>query len=149
MGMLDDDTELTRDGEGRWRGEITNRWSVIGPNGGYLAAFVARAFMNESPFPDPLTMTVHYMSRAGFGPATVEVETLRAGRSHATLSARLVQDEVVVAAALATFGRRRDDGPELLNARMPAVPPPEECSTPPADAPGPPGLTMRERFDSR
>jgi acyl-CoA thioesterase len=148
MGVLDDDTRLASDGGGRWRGEITDRWNVVGPNGGYIAAFVTRALLNEAPFPDPLTMTIHFVSRAASGPATVDVEVLRVGRAHATLSARLRQDELV-AAVLATFGRRREGGPELLNASMPAVPPPDECSTPTSGPPVLPGLTMRERFESR
>jgi acyl-CoA thioesterase len=148
MGVLDDDTMLERDGSGRWRGEITDRWTVVGPNGGYLAAFITRALMNEAPFPHPLTMTVHYVARASFAPATVDVEVLRSGRAHATLSARLWQDELV-AAALATFGRRREGGPELLGVTMPDVPLPDECVAPPQDAPRPPGFTMRDRFDSR
>jgi acyl-CoA thioesterase len=146
MGTLDDDTRLMREGD-RWVGEISDRWSVIGPNGGYLAAIITRALQGDAPFPDPLTMTVHYLSRAAIGPVTVEVEVLRVGRAHATLSARLRQDQLV-AAALATFGRRRD-GPELLGVTMPAVPRPHECAAPSLVTPGPPGMTMRDQFESR
>src|SRR5205814_1483959 len=74
------------------------------------------------------------------------VDVLRAGRSHATLQARLFQGELV-AAALATFGRRRDGQRELVNTTMPSVPPPEECR--PRLKPTVPSLTVGLRFDDR
>jgi acyl-CoA thioesterase len=144
--MLDDDSRLEVIGPGRFLGEITDRWSVRAPNGGYLASYLTRALMHESPVPDPVALNVHFVAPAAPGPATFEVEVLRAGRSHATLQARLFQGELV-AVALATFGRRRAAGRELINATMPALPPPEECS-PRATAPVP-GLTIGQRFDDR
>lgn len=146
MAVLDEDTRLEPAGAHTWVGEISDRWSIFGPNGGYLASFITRALMAESPFPDPLTMTVHYVAPASPGPATVEVEEIRAGRSHATLSARLIQAETV-AVALATFGRQRPDAHEHHTAVMPVVPPPDECRT--RDDEQPPEVTIRFRFDHR
>ena len=145
--MLDDDTRLETIGPGRFRGEITDRWSVRTPNGGYLASYVTRALMHESPVADPVALNVHYVAPAQPGPATFEVEVLRAGRSHATLQARLFQGELV-AVALATFGRRRDGGRELLNMTMPVIPPPEECS-PRVKAGVRGSMTIGLRFDDR
>lgn len=144
--MLDDDTQLETIGPGRFLGEITDRWSVRAPNGGYLASYLTRALMHESPVSDPVALNVHFVAPAAPGPATFEVEVLRAGRSHATLQARLFQGELI-AVAVATFGRRRAAGRELLNMTMPAVPPPEDC---PKRLTGlVPGLTVGLRFDDR
>jgi acyl-CoA thioesterase len=145
--MLDDDTQLETIGPGRFLGEITDRWSVRAPNGGYVASYVLRALMHESPVPDPVTLNVQYVAPAAPGPATFDVEVLRAGRSHATLQARLFQGELV-AAALATFGRRREGGRELLNMSMPSLPPPEKCS-PRIKAEVPGAMTIGLRFDDR
>jgi len=146
MAALDDDTRLEPDGPNQWRGAVTDRWSIVGPNGGYVATLITRALMAASPFPDPLAMTVHFVAPAAPGPVTVEVEVLRTGRAHATLSARLHQENLV-AVALSTFGRQRADGSELLTATMPNVPPPEQCLVPT----GEPAFvtTFRDRFENR
>ena len=146
MGLLDDDTRLEGAGPGRWRGEISDRWSVIGPNGGYLASFVTQALMAASPLPTPLAMNIHFLVRATAGPATVEVQVLRAGRSHVTMAARLVQTDIV-AAALATFGSPQADGPELGMLVMPSIPPPDACAV--RSAAPPPGVTIGSRFECR
>src|SRR5437764_3688043 len=102
------DTALDRGADGRWHGTMTDRWWIgAGPNGGYIAAFLIRALMNEAAQPDPLTMTVHYLARPGIAAVTVEVDRLRGGRSHDFLHARLLQDEQPVAVATAAFGDRK------------------------------------------
>jgi acyl-CoA thioesterase len=146
MAMLDDDTRLEVIGPGRFLGELTDRWSVRAPNGGYVASYLTRALMHESPVPDPLALNVHFVAPAAPGPATFDVEVVRAGRSHATLQARLFQGELV-AIATATFGRRRDGGREVINASMPAVAPPDECA--PRFKPPISGMTIGLRFDDR
>jgi len=146
MTELDDDTRLTLLAPGRWRGEITDRWSVRAPNGGYVATYLTRALMEAAPAPDPIALNVHYVAPAQPGDAIFEVDVLRAGRSHATLAARLFQADELVAVALATFGRRRT-GREVFNTPMPEVPPPDEC------APRAPrlvsGMSIGDRFDNR
>ena len=63
--MLDDDTRLELIGPGRFLGEITDRWSVRAPNGGYVASYLTRALMHESPVPDPVALNVHYVAPGG------------------------------------------------------------------------------------
>jgi acyl-CoA thioesterase len=150
---LDEDTALEPAGPGRWRGRVTGRWGIGGgPNGGYIAAILARALMAEAAPPQPLTMTIHYVERPVVAPVTVEVETVRVGRSHATLSARLVQDRPV-AVALATFGRHRPDERQWAQAAAADYPDPARCVEP-ARMPVPPGTTpagteFRDRFQVR
>jgi acyl-CoA thioesterase len=146
MTALDDDTRLTPLAPGRWRGEITDRWSVRAPNGGYVATYLTRALMEAAPAPDPIALNVHYVAPARPGDAIFEADVIRAGRSHATLAARLFQADDLVAVTLATFGRRRP-GRELLNTPMPEVPPPDECGRRLERLV--PGLTIGDRFDNR
>jgi acyl-CoA thioesterase len=149
MTEFDDDTALTRRGD-RWHGEMTDRWHIgRGPNGGYIAAFLTRALMNEAPVPDPLTMTTHYLERPAYAPIEVTVERLREGRSHATLTARLLQGDRPMAAAIATFGRLGDSAEESVQAEMPEFPGPDDCVARRLPAPPMPGMTFRDRFDQR
>jgi acyl-CoA thioesterase len=146
MTELDDDTRLTPIAPGRWRGEISDRWSVRAPNGGYLATYLTRALMEVAPAPDPIALNVHFVAPAQPGDAIFEADVVRAGRSHATLTARLFQADELVAVALATFGRRRP-GREILNTPMPEVPRPEACA--PRQGPLVAGMTIGQRFDNR
>lgn len=125
---LDEDTALEARGPGRYEGAVTGRWTVGGgPNGGYLAALLLAGVLKESPLPDPLTMTVHYLSRPVIGPCVVEVTTLRIGRGHATYRAELVQQEETPCVCLATLGRLRPRGPVDFQAPAPLVPDPQEA----------------------
>jgi acyl-CoA thioesterase len=147
VAALDEDVSLESLGRGRWQGRLSDRWN-IGPgiNGGYLASFVLGAMRSESPAPDPLTMTVHYVQRPVPGPAVVATEIVRVGRTHATVAARLEQDSVA-AAALATFGRWREPTPIDFQPETPAVPDPESCIE--VDQPSAPETSLLDRLRYR
>jgi hypothetical protein len=137
---LDADTTLQALGEGRYSGELAERWAIgIGMNGGYLAAFCLRAVLMESSLPDPLTMTVHFLSRPVAGLAQVLVTAMRVGRGHATYRFDLVQAQAAVgdeasageeirATGLVMMGRRRGAGPYDFAPAALDVPPPEASS---------------------
>jgi acyl-CoA thioesterase len=123
---LDEDTALTNLGPGLFAGQVAERWSVgLGPNGGYLAALVLRGVLETALLPDPLTMTVHYLSRPEKGPCRVSVTTLREGRGHGFYRAELTQDEAIRCACLVTMGRLRPAGPSDFQPEAPSVPPPD------------------------
>ncbi len=123
---LDADTTVKPTGEGLYEGELTGRWNVgIGMNGGYLAAFCLRGVLAESALPDPLSMTVHYLSRPLPGPATVQVTAARVGRGHATYRFELLQ-EAVRASGLVLTGRLREPGPYDFAPDPPQGPGPDE-----------------------
>lgn len=148
MAALDEDVSLESLGRGRWQGRLSDRWNIgAGINGGYLASFVLGAMRSEAPAPDPLTMTVHYVQRPTRGPAVVATELVRVGRTHATVSARLEQDDHAVAAALVTFGHWREPTPIDFQPEAPAVPDPEDCME--LDHPSAPDMTFLERFRYR
>jgi acyl-CoA thioesterase len=139
---LDADTDVIPDptsdgavlGKGvlRWRCELTDRWNIAtGLNGGYIGAVLARAAIAASSHPDPMAMTTHYLDRPAPGPAWLDVELLRQGRSHTTVEVRLMQDDnahaVLKAAATVTLGRRRLAGGSDFQASAPSSPPPAAC----------------------
>ena len=61
--------------EGRCFGAaISHRWDTVGPpNGGFLLALAARGLMAAAPFPDPVTLTGHFLRPSRHTP----VEALR------------------------------------------------------------------------
>ena len=151
MTEFDTDTALEPQGDGVFGGIITDRWMIGGgPNGGYIAGFLVRAFAAVSPQPDPLSMTTHYVGRPEPGPCEVRVEITSATRSHAFLNASLFQDQTVRAHAIAVFGRRRTDQPVDILRTTPATTPPgvgEPRGAPPADMPM--AATFLDRFEHR
>lgn len=108
---LDRATALRPDAAG-FSTDIDPEWFVqTGPNGGYIAALLMRALLTtvDDPGRPARSMTIHYLLPAKAGPARVEVEALRTGRSLSFLSVRLVQDERLIATGLAAFGSGRSD----------------------------------------
>jgi acyl-CoA thioesterase len=144
---FDEDTALGPLAEpGRFTAGISHRWDTVGPpNGGFLLALVAKAMARTVPFPDPITLTGHFLRPARHSPVDISVEQVRAGGAHATAMGRLHQDGIEILRTLATFAdlgktvqggsRRRDrgdtprppGGPTHSDAGPPALPPPEDC----------------------
>ena len=143
------DTEIERVGEGRWRGEVSERWWILrGPFGGYISAFLVRALTEAVGDPArPLrSLTVHFVDAPQAGPVDVVVAMERVGRSSTSLSLRLEQEGRPVVLALANCAVWRDGEPEWAEARAPDAPPPEDC--PPVErVDGAP--RFHDRFDIR
>jgi hypothetical protein len=155
-GRFERDTAIERIGEGRYRGTIDPGWAVIdgaAPNGGFVMALAARAMRAPVPHPDPVTVTAHYLASPSPGEVTVDVEILRTGRRHSTVSGRLEQDGREVARLLGTFGDLSTaDGPTWVQRQPPPLPPRDECVrfTDEAErgaADGPPAPPIALRFD--
>lgn len=151
MGVFSEDTAVEPAGAGRFRAEITDRWSVIGsaPNGGYLMAIAARAMAGVSSHPDPVTVTAHFLRPPAPGEATVETEVLKTGRRHTHVQARLLQDGTECVRLLGGFTDLVNlEGPTRVERTPPALPPVEQCEDPTADDDGfaPPIL---RRFEHR
>ena len=119
---------------------------VVGPNGGYLAAILARALLAASDgAARPLrSLTVHYLRAPSAGPARVEVEVERQGRTVTFAGARLIQEERPCAHALAVLADGRE-GLGLEHAPAPAVDPPEAIAEPDARV-EPPRVVQQLRF---
>lgn len=147
---LDLDTALEPDGDGRYRGAVTDRWAVLSgvPNGGLMMCYALRALADAAPPPDPLSMTAHFLRPGRVGPITVETEVIKVGKRNATAVAKVVQEGGEVLRAIATFGRFADpaDGaPTVIAGAPPALPPREEC----ASGQGMPLPPIAQRFDNR
>jgi len=68
---------------------MSHRWDTVGPpNGGFLLALAARGLARAVPFPDPVTLTGHFLRPARHTPVELHVEALRTGRTHATAMGR-------------------------------------------------------------
>jgi acyl-CoA thioesterase len=141
-----------RGGPERFTAEVDPGWTVAGrPNGGYLLALATRAALETAGQPHPLAVSAHFLAPADLGPAVLEVERLRAGRTLATTSVTLLQDGGARMAALVTAGRldsgagagwQRDDGP-------PAMPPAEECLPAVPELPGGVPVNLLHHLDLR
>lgn len=128
---FDDDTALEPlSGSGlSFSAGISHRWDTVGPpNGGFLLALAARGLGRTIPFPDPITLTGHFLRPARHTPVQIDVEPIRTGAAHATAMARLHQDGKEILRTLATFADLDAAfGPTQHGARPPSLPPPEEC----------------------
>ena len=149
MTRFDRDTAVAPAGDGAFDVNVDpGWWFVVGPNGGYVAALVLRALEAAlaDPEREPRSLTLHYVSPAVAGPARVHVTVERSGRSMSALSARLVQEDRLIALALASFGRGRA-GLEFQDHAMPEVAPPEQLAPVAATS----GITtpLRTHFELR
>lgn len=155
MHEYDEDTATTPVADGRFRSLISPRWNIgENPNGGYLLGCVLRPMLDVAGAqgkPDPLTVTAHYLRPTSVGAADIGVETVRTGRRHVHLEARLVQDKERVR-VLGAFGDLTEAtaSPVLGRGAPPPLPPPDACvgrGQAPATDLGPP--SMMGRFESR
>ncbi|MEE9607167.1 MAG: thioesterase family protein [Myxococcota bacterium] len=126
---FDTDTEVRPTGEGAYEARLDPGWWIVaGPNGGYLAAILLRALGHavDDASRTPRSLTVHYTAVPQEGRARIETRVERRGRSLTNISGRLLQGERLIAVTLAAFSKPRA-ALELADARMPEVPPPEQC----------------------
>ena len=98
-------------------------------HGGYVMTLALRAMAGAVADPEriPRSLTMHLLAPIHGGDVDIVARTEREGGSMTSVSAHLFQEEAVVGAALASFGR---DRPSLAHqdGAMPAVPPPEELA---------------------
>ena len=149
MGDFELDTRVEPLGEGRFRAEPHPDWMIWGPNGGYIAAILAKAA--AATIDDagrPLrSLTIHFLRPPQEGEAEVETVIERAGRTVTTVSVRLIQNGKLQAIATAAHAVPRDmEG--FVHAVMPDVPPPSECA-PRIRETVEGGPTLHERYDQR
>ena len=155
---FDDATMLMPTGNGAWTGAVADGWNTPrGPLGGYVMAIVLRG-MQAAVGDDarqPRSFTVHFLRPPHPGPVTVRPVVERTGRTLTTVTARLEQDDRLIALALGAFSTPWES-PVLDDAPMPGVEP-ADPARPPARLRGPEGespdappftdqITMQWRF---
>jgi acyl-CoA thioesterase len=125
----DADTVLEPLGDGRWAATVSPRWSIgAHANGGYALALALAGAARALPHPDPFAVSAHFLRPTVPGPAEILTERLRAGRGHSTAAVRLVQEGSERLHVVATYGDLdRLDGPTVLTAGPPEMPPPHSC----------------------
>jgi acyl-CoA thioesterase len=122
-------------------------WNIVdAPNGGYLVSIGTAALCRVVEHPDPLAVSAHFPSRTRPGPIDVRTEVVRAGRSQTTARATLSQEAETRVLVTATFcDLAGQDGPTVVSAHTPDIPPPEQC----VRAEGPVAPAFVSRFDLR
>mgnify|MGYP001822931815 CR=1 FL=1 len=123
---FDDAIAVDRLGDGHYRAAVPAGWTASGRAAGGLveAQLVAGVtdLMQES-HKNPLSFTAHLLRSPEAGAVDVTVEMLRDGRTLSTLAVRMVQDDKLIATALASFATERPS-PDLDEMPMPPVDPP-------------------------
>jgi acyl-CoA thioesterase len=111
--------------------ELTDSWAygrgIL--HGGWLLETITAGALAHTGHPHPLAVSAHYVAAPRVGPACLEVEPLREGRTVGSLRARLSQDGAPKVEVLLTAGTLPEAGAEpfLLDAAPPSLPAPEEC----------------------
>lgn len=103
--LFDEATSLVDVGNGRYRGEVGDEWSIAGvPNGGLLMGAALRGALAATGAFDPLTMTTHFLSASSPGPFDLVVDVVKQGRRFSTASVALVQEDRERSRSLITLG---------------------------------------------
>ena len=125
---FDEDIAVRALGDGVYEARVHEHWFIArGPNGGFVAAVILRAMQEAlgETSRSPRSLTVHYLRPPEAGEARIETTLERRGSSVATLSARMLQGDRLVAIAIGAFSPPWP-GPEHSEVEMPDVPPASE-----------------------
>src|SRR5436305_6348793 len=127
MSKFERDTAVTEVEPGVFEGDVNRDWWIVfGPNGGYVAAMIVRA-MGAAIGREALaarSLTIHYTAAPKEGRVRIAGTIERAGRTLTTVTARMEQDERLIALAIGAFSLARPPLLEFDDARPPGVPPP-------------------------
>lgn len=142
-----DDTRVEAQ-DGAFAAQVDRRWEVWGPNGGYLAAIALRAAGAAAGAGHrPGGISCQYLRRGLFGPARLEVEEMKAGRTAGCFAVTMIQEgRPTLAAQVWTVAAAAGSGPCYRELDPPDVAPPEELA-PPRENPG--GMAFWRNFDLR
>lgn len=117
--------------------DLDPAWQIAGkPNGGYLLALLARAAVDAATadHPHPVAVAAQFVAAPAAGPAVVDVEVVREGRSVSQVRAVLTASGQRRVEALVTLGRLTPAAePWWQDVPMPELPALSEC----VRAPGP------------
>ncbi len=143
------DTAVVAQGDGRYDATIDRSWWILrGPNGGYLAAIIARALLAEVGGTGQRlrSMTLHYLRAPVEGACEVAVTVERRGRTLTSMSVRLTQDGRLMVLGLAATAVDRE-GPAFADLPIPDVAPPTGETPPVETPPGAFPIPMRDHYD--
>jgi len=123
-------TAATRTGDGSYAAEVLPGWDIAGnANGGYLLAIAARALLDATGRPDPVTVTGHFLAPGKPGPVHVAAEVVKEGKRFATGRATLLAADRPLLTVLATLGDLAGErGDLLVDGSPPDLPPIDRCA---------------------
>jgi hypothetical protein len=142
---------VTARGGGTYDIDVNPDWTIVGkPNGGYLLAMLGRASAAEVTQAHVLAASAHYLRSPAPGPAMVETEVLRAGRSASQVRARLRQGDQVCVEALVTVGELAAAGDfEWTGIDGAAIAGWDDCVRLPSVGPGGMAVTIMDQLEIR
>jgi hypothetical protein len=146
---LDVSLALNDLGEGRWQGATSAAYgNRVGPYGGWIAALLMKAILNQQPQGEPLSLTVTFLGGCADGALSGSTRLLRRSRTNEHWTAEFSDSTgAAVGHAVATFGVRRPTVP-IGELRGPA-PAPTALSIPPRPTFGANGPGFFNRYDVR
>ncbi|MFG3441767.1 thioesterase family protein [Nonomuraea sp. NPDC047897] len=147
MTKFDEATQAIRVDETTYDVCLDPGYAIGGPlNGGYLMAVVLRAAVDAAPFEHPVSTTAQFLRAPVAGPARVEVERVKTGRTVAFLRARLVQNDAAQMECLVTAATLGDEPPAYADGQAHLMPPPEQCVKLPDPRPES-GMTLNAQME--
>lgn len=147
MGHLLEATTL-EGRDGAYSATVDPDWCAWSPAGGYLMALALRAAGRTTNFPQPLTMSAHFLSAPKLDRVDVTATVLRRTRVGDSLRVSITQSDKPVLEVLAWCGDTVD-GYEHCDAAMPDVPSHADLEERPMPK-GPPGFqTIWQNYEHR
>lgn len=114
-----------------WSVEFAERWNVgRNQNGGILLATASQLLAETVGQPDPFAVTGHFLAAATAGGATVRATAVKPGRTYATATGELWQDDrerLRLVGAYGDLAVRSREGASPIAPPPPDVPAPERC----------------------
>ncbi|HEY0542580.1 MAG TPA: thioesterase family protein [Actinoallomurus sp.] len=146
MGSFDEATAVRRVDDGRYSVELDADYGFDQAlNGGYLMAVLARAALDASGRPHPISTAASFLRVARPGPAEIRVESRKSGRTTDVARVSLVQDGTLLVDALITAGTLDGEAEPVFSANPGDLPPLADCVT----SDGPPGSGFAAQVDMR
>lgn len=146
---LDRSLQLEHFEGGRWRGATSADYANrVGPYGGWIAALLIKAILDQKPQGEPLSLTVTFLGGCQDGPLEGSCRLLRRSRTNEHWTAEFADATgTLIAHGVATFGLRR---PTIeIGAPVPPAPAPSPADVPPRPDFGNAGPGFFRSYDYR
>lgn len=144
---LDQATTLTG-ADGNYKIELSDRWQLWGPSGGYLSAIALRAAGDISALERPVSFYCHFLKSPKFAEVTVNASFERAGKRAESISVTMEQDgETVLTALVRTASESSGHTHDVTS--MPTDIPPSDAEPFRYTGPGSEHYTYWDHFERR
>lgn len=146
---LDNSLQLTLGENGAWQGATSPGYgNRVGPYGGWIAALLMKAILEQGPQGEPLSLTVTFLGGCADGALNGSTRLLRRSRTNEHWTAEFSDcSGAAVAHAVATFGLRRPTVP--MGSMKPPAPAPRPEEVPERPSFGDRGPAFFNRYDAR